>query len=126
MKKELAAALLLLLIFGASLWNLRHLDSLLDELQTRADRAVSAAEAGQWETAADASDALLQRWQEAERYTQVFIRHPDIDTVSEALTALKSAVLSRDTDACLAAVFSVRNRLRGIRNAETPSLGSIF
>ena len=126
MKKELAAAALLLLIFCASLWHLRHLRLLLDELQTRTDLTTAAAEASQWDIAAAASDALLLRWQNAEGYTQVFIRHPDIDAVSDALVSLISAVRSQDADACRTAAFSIQNRLLAIRKAETPTLGSIF
>lgn len=126
MKKELAAAVLLLLILCASLWNIRHLNQLLDELDARSALALSAAEAGSWTEAETSAALLITRWQKAETYAQVFIRHPDIDAVSDALTAFRGAVMSQDVDACRTAALSVSTRLSSIRKAETPSLGSIF
>lgn len=126
MKKELAAAALLLLILCASLWNLRHLDLLLDELDIGSELALSASEAGNWSEAETAVTALVARWQKSETYVQIFIRHADIDAVSDLLTALRGAVRSQDADACRTAAFSVSMRLDSIRKAETPSLGSIF
>ena len=126
MKKELAAAALLLLILCVSLWNVRHLSLLTDELGSRTGLALSAAESGNWAAAEAASDTLLRRWQDAETYVQVFIRHPDIDAVSDALVSLAGAVRSRDADACRMAAFSISSRLHSIRKSETPSLGSIF
>ena len=126
MKKELAAAALLFLILCASLWNVRHLALLSAELESRSGLILSAAETGSWADAETAANTLLQRWQDAETYVQVFIRHPDIDAVSDALSALVSAVRSRDADACRTAAFSISSRLNSIRKTETPSLGSIF
>lgn len=126
MKKELAAAGLLLTILLVSLWNTRHLRLLLDDLQDRTTLSLSAAESGQWETASAASEALALRWENAEAYTQVFIRHPDIEAMSDALTSLCGAVRSQDADAVFTAAMSVSTRLEAIRKSETLSPGSIF
>lgn len=126
MKKELAAAVLLFLILSTALWNVHHLGLLLDELETCSGLAMAAAELESWAEAETAVDALMRRWQSAETYAQVFIRHPDIDAVSDALASLQSAVRSQDANACRTAAFTVSTRLGSIRKAETPSLGSIF
>ena len=99
---------------------------LLDELDARSALALSAAEAGSWTEAETSAALLITRWQKAETYAQGFIRHPDIDAISDALTAFRGAVMSQDVDACRTAALSVSTRLSSIRKAETPSLGSIF
>lgn len=126
MKKELAALLLLAAIVIVSVRNTRHLFRLLDELERRTESVDTAAAEERWTDAAATVDTLFQTWENAKPYSQVFLRYADTEAVTDAFCVLRGAVLSKDADACRSAVFTVRTRLRSIREAERPAFGSIF
>lgn len=126
MRKELAAAALLLAIFAVSAYSGRHLEGLLRQLDSGADAALAAAEAGRWSEVRAESDAITQLWSNAGRYARVFLRQPEIDAVSETLISLQDAATGQDYPACLSAVYNLRTRLGSIRDTERLSLGSVF
>lgn len=126
MKKELAAVLLLAAILCVSLWSTGHLCRLLGELDAQAVSIGPAAAEGRWDEARAAFGALSQRWASAGGYTRVFLRHPDVEAVSDALCALHAALLTEDADACRTAVLLLRTQLSGILETERLTFGSIF
>lgn len=126
MKKELAAAALLLAIFAADLWNGRHLEALLARMDAGADTALTAAETEHWQEACAEAVSLAGCWQSEADYARVFLRQSDIDAVAETLSALRGAAVGQDYPACLSAVLSLHTRLGSIRDTEKLSLGSVF
>lgn len=126
MKKEAAAVALLLVIFSAAIWNNRHLKGLTESLSGQAAVLYDAVERGSWAEADAAAAALTERWEDAEKYTHVFIRHGEIDAVTNTVCTLRAAVRARDTQAVWASSLQLRTTLSGIRKTERLRLGSIF
>lgn len=83
MKKTLFAGALLLALLAASFWNVRCIDRLTDTVTLLAETAREKAD----EDAASARLALeeaFRLWESAAGYTNVFIRHSEIDAVADA------------------------------------------
>ncbi len=126
MKKEALAVLLLGSIALLSIWNLRHLDRLTDPLLLLAEEAYLQAEAGNDTEAAEAARQAEAAWLEAGSYTHVFLRHPEVDAVTDAFCAFRGAIAGGDGGEVFGAYLSLKTHLSAIREMEQPRLGCIF
>ena len=126
MRRTLLAFALLGLLSALSLWNLRHMDSLTEELCGCVELAQHCVEEGDSNAARAAVDAALQLWQEAESYTHIFLRHSEVDGAADALYALAGAVYAMDTEESRALYAEVVYHLRSLQGMEHPSMGSVF
>ena len=126
MKRELAAALLLLsLLVGAAL-NIRHLDALTDELIVSLNRSEHAAQRADFDAPLIAYDNALRLWEQSQTYAAIFLRHSDIDTASDAFYQLEAVLRQADERSYPAAYAQLRHRLRVIDRMERLSPGTVF
>jgi len=89
MKRELfAAALLAALVLGA-VWNLTKLDSLVGAVRGEIVVSRSCAESGQFEQARIALKRGREIWTQAGAYTEIFLRHPELDAIADAFCELE-------------------------------------
>ncbi len=126
MKKEIAAALLLLLLFAGTLVNIRVNDGLIAELEDTVDRAYIAAQNGDWDSAKKGVEAACRRWESLDGYTHVFIRHSEIGTTTDALYSMLSSVCAEDIGDLRGSYGLLRAQLRSLSEMEHISIGSIF
>ncbi len=126
MKREWIAAGLLSLLIGAAALNIVRADRLLEQIGVNLNRAESAALRRDFETAAVCFDNGFSIWQDARSYTNVFLRHPDVDAAADAFYDLQQLLLQKDRDALPAAFARLRYRLEIIDYMEHPSVGTIF
>lgn len=126
MKRELTAALLLLLLILVSLWNTCYLDRLTDEVNADLERAERAAARGDYDAALTALNTALTVWQNAGHYTNIFLRHPDVDAANDAFYQADQLLLQRDGKAFPAALALLRYHLRCIEYMEHLSVGTVF
>lgn len=125
MRRELAAAVLLLLLIAGALWNLRCADRLTGRVADSLDRAEQAARQGDYESALQALEAARAHWDSRRAYTRVFFRHPDLDGLQDAFSALEQ--LLRQEDASWpAALRLLRYHLETVDEMEHVSLGTVF
>ena len=126
MKKEGLAITIILFVILGSVLNLRYLKSLIHELDAQTNEAVSEAEAENWTTSeALASDVMMQ-WMKMDKYTHVFIRHGEIDAVTDAFCSLLGAIKSRDTSDIFMAQLTLHSRLNELVEMERVTPGSIL
>lgn len=125
MKRELAAGALLLLLIIGSIWNILYLDRFIEELDAMLNQAEYAAQNGDWDTARSFASLATRRWNAADDYTHIFIRHPEIDSTADAFYELSQLLLQED-EGFEAAFGKLRYHLYSIKGMEHPSLGSIF
>ena len=85
MKKAVAAAVLLALLFGAAAWNISHIDSLTGSLTASADEALAHCRAEDYDAAEDALREAIERWYGAENYTHIMIRHAEVDSAKQRI-----------------------------------------
>lgn len=126
MKRELCALLLLLVLIGIAAWNIHKVDELTGELEQHlalSQKALLADDRAYAETELEAS---LRIWQNAKHYTHIFIRHPEIDSVSDAFFALLQGLKAGDGKELSAAYDLLRYHLDTINYLEHISIGSVF
>lgn len=126
MRRELTASILLLLLLLASVWNIRRVDSLTDQLEESLSFSAQAAEAGDFSRAHALASEALALWLRSDSYTHIFIRHSEIDSTSDAFYELMSLLSQGDGDALPGAYAKLVYHLDSIASMEHVSLGSIL
>ena len=126
MKKAVAALALLGILSGISLWNIRTLDSLTARLETHIERSRQCRQAGDLPGAEQALQEALTLWYEAEDYTHVFIRHPEVNDVTDAFFDVFAALSGEDTAAADSQYDRLEAHLDSIDTMEHVTLKSVF
>lgn len=126
MKREYGALALLALLSLLALWNVRRADFLVGQIDLSLTRAERALRDGDADTALAAVDSALSVWHSARRYTGVFLRHADVDGVSDAFHELRACLLSGSAESAPADFARLRYRLGTADRMEHLSLGSVF
>ena len=126
MKKEIFALSLFLLLFAASLFNIRYFDRLCLDIAGEVKASSEALQRGGRAAAREHLDRALQTWLEAENYTHIFIRHPEIDSTADAFYELGQELESADGESCRAAYDKLLYHLESIRTMEHLRFGSIM
>ena len=126
MKKELIAALVLLLLFLGTLINIRVVDDLTGDLLALIETAEGRAQSGDMDAAASLVQRAAAQWQAAAPYTHVFIRHSETDGTTDAFFQLLTQLQSGDDAAAEGAFSLLKARLSGIAEIEHISLGSVL
>ena len=125
MKRERWTAGLLAAMLLGSLWNLKHLDGLIERIEDRVTESQAAAEAGSNEQALSALSEARDIWLQASGYTEIFLRHPEIDAVSDAFYELEQQLRETKTDAA-PGYAKLLYHLKCIDQMEHPRLGSVL
>lgn len=126
MKRELAAAAVLILLLAGSWWNLKYLRDFTGGLCETLDLSRAYCEAGQFELAEQELEKAAQDWLGADGYTHIFIRHSEIDSTTDAFFELMSDVRSGDAQSASGAYEKLAAHLDSLYTMERVTLGSIF
>ena len=126
MKREGLVAMLLFAMFTASLINLHHLDRLIGSVEDRLQESRAAAGAENFEAAQQTADEALSLWLKAEPYTHIVLRHPEVDSISDAFFELKEKLAEQETGEVYASFDLLLYHLSCIQRMEHPYLGSIL
>ena len=126
MKKAVAAAILLALLFGAAAWNIAHIDSLTGSLTASADEALAHCRAEDYDAAEASLREAIERWDGAENYTHIMIRHAEVDSATDAFYAALEPILTHDADAAESAIECLKAHLQSIGSMEHVSFRSVF
>ena len=126
MKRELLAALLLLLLIAGAALDLRTLDKTAAQLTERIRLSQTFAESGDTDAAAEKLADALGIWLRAGGYTHIFLRQSETDAVSDAFFDLQEALLSGETDTLPALYGKLLYHLNSACGAEHLTPGSIF
>ena len=125
MKRELAAAALLLLLIAGAVWNLHSADRLNETVERSLHRAEVSARHGDYEAALTALENGRQVWDAHGTYTQIFFRHPDLDAIQDAFHGLEEHFLQEDP-AWPAALGLLRYHLYTVDEMEHVTVGTGF
>ena len=126
MKKEWIAAALLAFLFAAALINNACLDRLIGRIGEDIGRARELAERGEFAAAEAALDTAIEHWIAANSYTHIFIRHPEIDSTSDAFFELKELLAEENADGFPSAFDKLNYHLNSIDEMEHIRLGSVL
>ena len=81
MKRLWIAALLLAVLFGATLCNNLYLRGFTGALNALLEQAEARAETGDWEEARVLTEQALTQWQSRDSYLHILLRHSDTDQI---------------------------------------------
>ena len=126
MKKEIFTAALFVLLLAAAVFNVHHLREMTDGLSSLVGEAYHDAEAGQWESAEAKAEAALARWDAADVYTHIFVRHSETDSVSEAFYEFLGEIYKRDAAGAHAECLALAARLDSIYSMERIRFGTVL
>ena len=126
MKREICAALLLAVLLAASVWNIHRSDALIGEIRQHLELSEKALLAADQAYAQEQLEAALRIWLSARSYTQVFLRHPELDDTSDVFYETLQELESGEIRALPAAYERLRYHLDCIRDMEHISPGSVF
>lgn len=126
MKKEAIAAALLVLAIAASALNTRRIEKLTEQVSFYLSQSEEAAERGELDTALRKFESALILWEDNRDYTNVFIRHPELDSSYDMFYELEEALLDGEREVLPAAYSKLKYHMDSIAYMERPSWGSIF
>lgn len=126
MGRELAAALLLMLLVLGAWLNVACLDRLVGTLEQELSVSEQLADEGDFAAARQALDRALSRWTRAGTYTEIFLRHPEIDAVEDSFFELRSILTEENAEAYPSAFLKLRYHLDGIDRMEHVRPGSVL
>lgn len=124
--REKGAIALLTILIALSYWNIRAVDNLSRDIMAQLEICESRFFNGDSAGAEAAISKALDRWLAAEGYTHIFIRHPEIDSCTDAFYDAAEAVAADDEAAVCAQLEKLRYHIDSIAGMERLSLGNVF
>ena len=98
MKKTIAGAVLLTLLFIGALFNAGYQKSVLSGLIEIIDTADAQMASGDLSAAFGTLSGAIDAWDDWEEYTHIFIRHTDVESVSAAFYELLSDLCAHENE----------------------------
>lgn len=126
MRREYTAMIILAILMLGAWLNLRHMDSLTKRIEAKLELSQKAAEQGSMDISEKALLDALDMWLGADGYTHIFIRHSEIDAISDSFYDLYDALLSGETDALAPAYEKLIYHLESVNDIEHLSLRSLL
>ena len=126
MKRLWAAAAILAVLLGGTLWNAWYAERLTGGMIQRLERAQERTAQGNWEEASNLSHQAFQSWQDHEVYLHILMRHSDTDEILNSFRALEQYLALEETDQYTAANAELITQLELLAEMEQPSLVSIL
>ena len=126
MKWEHGALLLLLALMLIAAWNVRHADFMTDQIGETLLRSEHAAQRGEYDLALTNVRSAFALWRKARVYTGVFLRHADIDRVTDAFHELISLLQQEEQTALSSGFARLRYHLRTLDLMEHISPETVF
>lgn len=125
MKKELAAAALLVLLAVCAIWNVHYLDARCDALDSAVADAQEQYLAGSPDAAVQALMAARESWDSMDRYAHIMLPHDAVESVTETFDAANAALSAGDIAAEMQ-LRLLRTRIANLGESEHAALGNVF
>lgn len=126
MKKELLAAIFLVVILISCLVNISYINDLTNELILLVQDAGKQAENENWDLASEKIDEALALLDKNNVYTSIVLPHDTISEATDSLYELTNEINKHDSDSVSGAVQMAISRFEEIASNEQVSVGSVF
>ena len=126
MKKEIAAAIILIALFAGVMLNIKVSGNIILSLEDDVTAAYESARNGDFDRAKPQLDAAIEHWMSLDGYTHIFMRHSEINSTTEAYFQLKSDIYAEDIGAAECSYSLLMADLDSLMTMEQISFGSIF
>jgi len=125
MKKEILAVSILLLLAAGSIYNIIFVDSMTDSLLGLVDISRQLCADKDYTSASITLQKSIDLWLSYDAYAHIFLRHQEIDSVTDAYYELLDA-LENGNDCCEALYSTLKYHLKSLSDIERPTIGSIL
>lgn len=126
MKKELIAAILLIVIIAGSIVNMRYIEHLTNEIVSFIDEASYAVTSEDWDTASEKAEKAVSLWNSNESHANIFLRHETINSATEAIYQFVMQTELEDVNEALVAAELAKDNFKNIALMEKLRFGSVF
>lgn len=126
MKKEIVAAALLLTLIAGGLYNTHYLHEFTDGLTGSLALSRAYCENGEYALALEHAQKAESDWKANELYAGIFLRHTEIDAVSDLFYELLGALAGSEPDSALAAYAPLTAHVENLYAMERVGLWSVF
>lgn len=126
MKKEVFALVLLGALFAAGLFNTQYLKDFTGGIGEELALSRAYCENGEYELSLEHARAARELWDARATYAGIFIRHSEIDAVSDGFYALTGALESDEPRSARTIYAALAEHVDSLYEMERLTLGSIF
>lgn len=126
MKKEIFAFSLLIIMFAAAVCNLWYLSALADGIEKQIDIASELALRENWTQAEHAAQTAIDLWEDKNVYTHMVMPHAEVETLTDALYAMRREVSSKNANTAVISGENVKSRLDALISREKVTVSSVF
>lgn len=126
MKKEIIIGCFLAVLFSAALINIHYLNKLTENVTNLIEEAEKYALEGNWNQAEKKAEEASDLWNRSETYTHLVLRHPEVESATDAIYGLLEQVYSKEPDALRGSAQAAISRMKSISSIEQIKFGSIF
>ena len=126
MKKAVIALVLLGLLAGVSLYNIRYLDRFTSRMEAQVQRSRACWVLGDTSGAIRELSLALADWYGSESYTHVFIRHSEVNDVTDAFYDVFAALSGEDAASAGSQYDRLIAHLDSIDTMEHITVKSVF
>ena len=126
MKKEIAAAVLLILIFVLTAANSRYLETFTGEIADELYNAARACGNEDWDTAMNSASLALEGWTKHLAYTQVVMQHGVSNQVVQQIYELQGHIAEKDAGSGTYCALQIAEYLGNLAQLENVHAGSVF
>ena len=126
MKKAMAAVSLLAVLAVVSLWNIRYLDQFTGQLEEMIHESREKWSQGDPKGASASLEEALTLWFDRESYTHVFIRHSEVNDVTDAFYDVFSAIAGENAESADSQYDRLIAHLESIDTMEHVTVKSVF
>lgn len=126
MKKEIVAAALLLTLIAGGLYNTHYLHEFTDGLTGSLALSRAYCENGEYALALEHAQKAESDWKANELYAGIFLRHTEIDAVSDLFYELLGALAGSEPDSARAAYAPLTAHVENLYAMERVGLWSVF
>jgi TRAP-type C4-dicarboxylate transport system substrate-binding protein len=126
MKKEIFIGCFLALMLAAAIVNIHFLNKLTDDVTQHIEDARDFAARGDWDKAGKKAEEAAQMWSESDTYTHLVLRHPEVESATDAIYAFMQEVYAKEEGAAKGAAEAAISRMKSISSIEQIKFGSIF
>ena len=126
MKKEILAALVLLLLFTGALLHIQAINQGTAQILALLDASQAALEAQDHDRALAQAEAAYRRWGQSGPYAEVFLRHSEVDSATDSFVSLLARLQAGEVEGLADSYALLRAQLQRLADMEQLRLGSVF
>ena len=125
MKKEFFAIITIVALVIGSIINIIHLKDLVNTMSHHITNSISAYNQNDYSLAEQELSTAMNVWLESDGYTHVFIRHSEIDAVTDTYYDALTAIQNKES-ASVTLMRKIQYHIQSILSIECVSFKSVF